>query len=190
MYNIHTRYTVHDSYTVIPWNAAFFDGYCSTVQGVLDWIEVDVGLPELVFFRLLCVFCVFLFVLLPLVLLLSFLEILHCLPRAVGVPLESALNLVSRMRPCGAYDTHACPAQSNEVSSIFTPRSRGYSQGILVIPRYWCVLQCVAVCCSVLQCVAVCCSVVLVIHRNRVVQPIAERVAQNLEIISKENQCI
>jgi len=25
------------------------------------------------------------------------LDILHCLPRAVGVPLESALNLVSRM---------------------------------------------------------------------------------------------
>jgi len=35
-----------------------------------------------------------------------FLDILHCLPRTVGVPLESALNLVSRMSPCGAYDTH------------------------------------------------------------------------------------
>ena len=32
-----------------------------------------------------------------LTLLLSFLDILHCLPRAVGVPLESALNLVSPM---------------------------------------------------------------------------------------------
>ena len=33
---------------------------------------------------------------------------LHCLPRhaVVGVPLESALNLVSRTSPCGAYDTH------------------------------------------------------------------------------------
>jgi len=30
-----------------------------------------------------------------------FLDILYCLPRAVGVPLESALNLVSRMSPCG-----------------------------------------------------------------------------------------
>jgi len=34
---------------------------------------------------------------------LSFLDILHCLPRAVGVPLESALNLVSPMSPCGEY---------------------------------------------------------------------------------------
>jgi len=41
---------------------------------------------------------------------LSFLDILHCLPRAVGVPLESALNLVSPMSPCGAHDTHACGA--------------------------------------------------------------------------------
>jgi len=43
-----------------------------------------------------------------------FLDILHCLPRAVGVPLESALNLVSRMSPCGAHDTHACCARSND----------------------------------------------------------------------------
>ena len=34
----------------------------------------------------------------------SFLDILHCLPRAVGVPLESALKLVSPMSPCGAHD--------------------------------------------------------------------------------------
>jgi len=46
--------------------------------------------------------------------LLSFLDILHCLPRAVGVPLESALNLVSPMSPCGAHDTHACCARSND----------------------------------------------------------------------------
>jgi len=32
----------------------------------------------------------------------------------VGVPLESALNLVSRMSPCGAHDTHACCARSND----------------------------------------------------------------------------
>jgi len=41
-----------------------------------------------------------------LTLLLSLLDILHCLPRAVGVPLESVLKLVSRISPCGAYDTH------------------------------------------------------------------------------------
>ena len=49
-----------------------------------------------------------------LTLLLSCLDILHCLPRAVGVPLESALNLVSPMSPCGAHDTHACCARSND----------------------------------------------------------------------------
>jgi len=39
----------------------FLDGYCSTVQGLLDWFEVDIGFPELVLFRLnevLCVLCV------------------------------------------------------------------------------------------------------------------------------------
>ena len=39
----------------------FFDGYCSTVQGLLDWFEVDLGFTELHFFKLICVFCVFLF---------------------------------------------------------------------------------------------------------------------------------
>jgi len=48
-------------------------------------------------FKSICVFCVFLLSSCP------FLDILHCLPRAVGVPLESALNLVSRMSPCGAH---------------------------------------------------------------------------------------
>jgi len=49
-----------------------------------------------------------------LTLLMSFLDILHCLPRAVGVPLESALDLVSPMSPCGAHDTHAYCARSND----------------------------------------------------------------------------
>ena len=40
---------------------AFLEGYCSTVQGLRDWFEVDLGFPELVVFRLNCVFCVFLF---------------------------------------------------------------------------------------------------------------------------------
>jgi len=31
---------------------AFLDGYCSTVQGLLDWFEVDLGSPELVLFGL------------------------------------------------------------------------------------------------------------------------------------------
>jgi len=84
----------------------FLDGYCSTVQGLLDWFEVDLGFTELLLIQIdLRVMCVF--VLYSPVSLSScpFLDILHCLPRAVGVPLESALNLVSRMSTCGAYDT-------------------------------------------------------------------------------------
>ena len=36
------------------------DGYCSTVQGLLDWFEVDLGSTELLFIQInLCVLCVF-----------------------------------------------------------------------------------------------------------------------------------
>ena len=36
------------------------DGYCSTVQGLLDWFEVDLGFTELLFIQIdLCVVCVF-----------------------------------------------------------------------------------------------------------------------------------
>ena len=30
----------------------FLDGYCSTVQGLLDWFEVDLGLTELLFIQI------------------------------------------------------------------------------------------------------------------------------------------
>ena len=79
--------------------ACFSCEYCSTVQGLLDWFEVDLGFTELLLIQIdLCVMCVF--VLYSRVSLSScpFLDILHCLPRAVGVPLESALYLVSCMR--------------------------------------------------------------------------------------------
>jgi len=37
---------------------SFFDGYCSTVQGLLDWFEVDLGFTELSFIQIdLCVLC-------------------------------------------------------------------------------------------------------------------------------------
>ena len=37
----------------------FLDGYCSTVQGLLDWFEVDLGFTELSFVQIgLCVLCV------------------------------------------------------------------------------------------------------------------------------------
>ena len=90
----------------------FFDGYCSTVQGLLDWFEVDLGFTRAFIYSNWFVCCVCFCCLLPrLTLLLSCLDILHCLPRAVGVPLESALNLVSPMRPCGAHNTHTCCAR-------------------------------------------------------------------------------
>ena len=38
----------------------FLNGYCSTVQGLLDWFEVDLGFTELLFIQVdLCVLCVF-----------------------------------------------------------------------------------------------------------------------------------
>jgi len=38
----------------------FLDGYCSTVQGLLDWFEVEVGFTELLFIQIdLSVMCVF-----------------------------------------------------------------------------------------------------------------------------------
>jgi len=38
---------------------ASLDGYCSTVQGLLDWFQVDLRVPELVLFRLIfCTVCV------------------------------------------------------------------------------------------------------------------------------------
>jgi len=32
--------------------ALSFDGYCSTVQGLLDWVEVDLGFTELSFIQI------------------------------------------------------------------------------------------------------------------------------------------
>ena len=40
--------------------SAFLDGYCSTVQGLLDWFGVDLGSTDLLFIQIdLCVMCVF-----------------------------------------------------------------------------------------------------------------------------------
>ena len=45
-------YAWHDVLSVL-------DGYCSTVQGLLDWFEVDLGFTELSFIQIdLCVLCV------------------------------------------------------------------------------------------------------------------------------------
>ena len=45
------RPRVHRAF-IYSWNIfdiPFVDGYCSTVQGLLDWFEVDLGVPELSF---------------------------------------------------------------------------------------------------------------------------------------------
>jgi len=36
----------------IPLSLTFLDGYCSTVQGLLDWFEVDLGFTELLFIQI------------------------------------------------------------------------------------------------------------------------------------------
>ena len=53
------------------------NGYCSTVQGLLDWFEVDLGFTELLFIQIdLCVMC-FCSLLPSLTLLLSFPALCH-----------------------------------------------------------------------------------------------------------------
>jgi len=105
MYIFMSIYSCPYSPNVKPFDeSSFLDGYCSTVQGLLDWFEVDWGFSELLFIQInLCVTCVFILYS-PLSLSsCPFLDILHCLPRAVGVPLESALNLVGCMSSCGTH---------------------------------------------------------------------------------------
>jgi len=97
--------TVRDSLWGPTWKSwdfttAFLHEYCSTVQGLLDWFEADRGFTKLFEFRLICVLSVFPSPTLssrpPLVLFGR-----RALPpRAVEVPLESALNLVSLFCSC------------------------------------------------------------------------------------------
>jgi len=42
----------------IFWRTLFLGGYCSTVQGLLDGFEVDLGFPGLFLVRLICVLSV------------------------------------------------------------------------------------------------------------------------------------
>jgi len=85
----------------------FLDGYFITVQSLLDWLEVDLGFTKLLFVQIdLSVICVFVLYSSLLLSPCPFLDILHCLPRTVEVPQESALNLVGRMNYCGTHATH------------------------------------------------------------------------------------
>jgi len=84
---------------------SLLDGYCSTVQGLLDWFEVDLASPSFCLFRLISVFCVFLFSTpshSPLVLFRT----PALLPPCGRMPVESALYLVGRMSPCGSDSTY------------------------------------------------------------------------------------
>ena len=84
-----------------------------------------------------------------LTLLLSFLDILHCLPRAVGVPLESALKSALRCINTLEYmhhwhsDVYVCEMDVSMSS---------------------CINEAVPVCCSVLQCAAVCVFIYTRVH--------------------------
>ena len=54
-------------------------GYCSTVQALLDWFEVDLGFTELSFIQIgLCVLCVFVLYSRVSLSACPFLDILHC----------------------------------------------------------------------------------------------------------------
>jgi len=61
MCDVTHSHVVHDSFICEEWLMyTVLDGYCSTVQGLLDWFEVDKGFTELLFIQIdLCVMCVF-----------------------------------------------------------------------------------------------------------------------------------
>ena len=68
-----------------------------------------------------------------------FLDILHCLPRAVGVLLESALNLVSRMSPCRVILKRQLHTDSTlyMLHSIHIPYLCGNPYGAVILERIW-----------------------------------------------------
>jgi len=50
----------HPTCVLLILRLPFLDGYCSTVQGLLECVEVDLGFTELLFIQIdLCVMCVF-----------------------------------------------------------------------------------------------------------------------------------
>jgi len=94
------------------------------------------------------VLCVFLFTTpqshSPLVLSL---DILHCLPRAAGVPLESALNLASRMSQTSEWDmSYTCEWDLLHIVSSRVPRMNIY------IYIYICIDMCIYICIYIDMC--------------------------------------
>jgi len=155
----------------------FLDGYCSTVQGLLDWFEVDLGFPELFLFRLICVLSVF------------FADVClmtQCQHHFDVQPLSWARHdsfmcdthtHVHVHAHARTYThTHADVCLMTQCQHHFDVQPLSWASASSYFPRAamacatfslpWSELQCVAVCrvavcCSVLQCVAVCqcCSV-------------------------------
>ena len=107
-------------------DTTFFDEYCSTVQGLLDWFEVDLGFTKLRLFRwILCTVCYLVSFALHSLSSCPFWTSLNCLPRAAGVPLESDLNLVSHMGHCGARDPTLVLCASERDGTQIRQNARG-----------------------------------------------------------------
>jgi len=88
---------------------ALFGGYCATIQGLLGRFEVENVLAKFLFylnrFGSVCALSVYCFPMLSSHSPVVPFGRLHCTPRAVGLPLESALSLVSPMS-LQAHVTH------------------------------------------------------------------------------------
>jgi len=119
-----------------------------------------------------------------------FLDILHCLPRAVVVPLETALNLVSRFVCYVCF----CSRSIHELSA--------HELRVAVCVAV-CVAACCSVCCSVYRsvspsvakvcvaaCVAACCSVCCSVYRS--VSPSVAKVSMDWACMSLKwkRQCV
>ena len=60
VFDIHTIYRYTHNPIESTDSHISLDGYCSTVQGLLDWFEVDLGFTELSFLQIdMCVLCDF-----------------------------------------------------------------------------------------------------------------------------------
>ena len=146
-----------------------FDGYCSTVQGWLDWCEVDLGFAELSFIQIgLCVPCVFV--------LYSPVSLSSC-PffghSALPPPRSGSASRVSpqscqslrasalKRAVCALFVCYCTLCVQTKSASALCVLQRAAFATARCLLAVWCsVVQGGVVCCSVLQCAAVWCGVV------------------------------